>query len=176
MTKKIRLFVMLILAGAISFTACKKDDDDTNNDNPPQEFVANDDSFSGFQSWTLVAQNQGPDPALGAAHAGNDSTVTRYIYFKDDASRVDGKYPVGTIIVKEAYNPDNTVHQFTALAKRGNNFNPSANDWEWFILAGDGQIAVDTAGNQMRGANLMGGACTGCHSQASNIDFVFSEP
>ena len=34
-------------------------------------------------------------------------------------------------------------------------FNPTGNDWEYFMLAGDGQIAMDSVGNKMRGANLM---------------------
>ncbi len=53
--------------------------------------MATDATFAGFQNWKLVAQEQGSDPALGAAHAGNDSTVTHDIYYKDDASRV----PIG---------------------------------------------------------------------------------
>ncbi len=105
----------------------------------------------------LVAQKQDRDPALGAAHAGNDSTVTRYIYFKDDQNRIDGKYPIGTVVVKEAYNPEDTYHGYTAVEKRGNNFNASGGNWEWFVLAGDGQIATDEGGSYMRGANLMGG-------------------
>jgi hypothetical protein len=166
----------MILAGTLFLSACSNDDETSDLDTKPQEFIANDDSFSGFQSWELVADHQGPDPALGAAHAGNDSTVTRYVYYKDDQERVNGAYPVGTIIVKESYNPDLSVHEFTAMVKRGHDFNPSGGDWEWFVLAGDGQIATDGDGNALRGADLMGGMCIGCHSQASDRDFAFSKP
>ncbi len=36
------------------------------------------------------------------------------------------------------------------------------------------KIAMDTEGNPMRGADLMGGMCLGCHSAAST-DYVFSK-
>jgi hypothetical protein len=121
-----------------------------------------------------VATNNGPDPALGAGHHGNDSTVTRYIYFEDNVAPANGKYPVGALIVKESKNPDLSIHEFTALAKRGNDFNPSGGDWEWFILNSDGTIPLDNNNDQLRGANLMGGACVGCHTGAST-DFVFSK-
>ena len=63
----------------------------------------------------------------------------------------------------------------TAPAKRGNDFSPSGGDWEWFILNADGSIAVGGDGNKLRGANLMGGMCISCHTQASNKDYVFSK-
>lgn len=175
MTKLFRLFTLLIFAGTIVTTSCSKDED-TPQDETPAEFIADDNSFAGFNDWTLVAEEQGPDPALGPAHAGNDSTVTRRIYFKDDASRVSGKYPLGTIIVKEGKNPDVSFHEITAMVKRGNNFSPNGGDWEWFMLAPDGTIATDADGNPMRGADLMGGMCLGCHSAASSIDYAFSKP
>lgn len=172
MTKQIRLFAFLIIAGSVIITSCSKDDEETQND-PPEEVIATDATFTDFQTWTLVAQEQGPDPALGPAHGGNDSTVTRYIYFEDDASRVNGKYPLGTVIVKESYNPDNSVHELTAMVKRGNNFDPDHNDWEWFMLTPEGNIASDPEGNPVRGAI---GMCIGCHSAASGLDYAFSKP
>jgi hypothetical protein len=66
-------------------------------------------TFSNFMNWVLEDTNQGPDPALGAAHAGNDETVTREIYYKDGQDPVNGEFPVGTIIVKHSSNPDLSV-------------------------------------------------------------------
>jgi hypothetical protein len=111
---------------------------------------------------------------LGPAHAGNDSTVTRHVYFKDGQDRVSGSYPLGTLIVKEGLNDDG-FQEITAMAKRGNNFNPSGGDWEWFVLKPDGSIADDGEGNVLRGADLMGGMCVGCHSQASSLDYAFTK-
>ena len=60
------------------------------------------------------------------------------------------------------------------MAKRGNDFDAANGDWEYFVLNGDGSIAVDGDGNIMRGANLMNGACLGCHEKAST-DYIFSK-
>lgn len=166
----LNLLVILLVMGVVS--SCDNKEDETPQE--PQEYVATDDSFSDFQSWELAAEEQGPDPALGPAHHGNDSTVTRYIYFKDSQSPSNGTYPLGTIIVKESMNDAMSVHETTAMVKRGNNFNPSHGDWEWFMLAPDGKIATDEDGNPMRGADLMGGMCNGCHS-AATTDYVFSK-
>jgi len=59
--------------------------------------------------------------------------------------------------------------------KRGNNFNTSGGNWEWFMLSPDGKIADDGSGNKLRGANLLDGMCVGCHSGAKSKDFVFSK-
>lgn len=155
-------------------SSCSNDDDDDNNVANP-EFIATDASFANFQNWVLEAELSGPDPALGPAHHGNDSTVTRHIYFKDGQDPENGLYPVGTIIVKQSDNHDHSVNEVTAMAKRGNNFDAGHNDWEYFMLMPDGKIATDGDGNVMRGANLMNGMCLGCHSAAANTDYIFSK-
>lgn len=112
---------------------------------------------------------------MGPAHAGNDETVTRKIYFKSGQYPVNGEFPVGTIIVKHSSNPDATVNEFTAMVKRGNDFSPNGGEWEWFMLNADGSIATDpSSGKKMRGANLMNGMCLSCHS-AGTTDFTFSK-
>jgi hypothetical protein len=162
--------VLMALAIVVSLQSCNDDDEDVK-----QEFIADDSSFSNFMSWKLEATNQGPDPALGAAHAGNDETVTRMIYYKDSQNPANGEFPVGTIIVKHSKNPDQTVNEFTAMVKRGNDFNPSGGDWEWFMLNADGSIATDpSSGMKMRGANLMNGMCLSCHS-AGSVDYTFTK-
>lgn len=136
------------------------------------EFVADNTTFSGYTSWELAATKQGPDPILGAAHEGNDSTVVRKIYYKDAQSPVNGAYPVGTAIIKEMKNASGTVDAYMGMVKRGNGFNASHNDWEWFVLNSNGTIATDAAGAEQRGANLMNGACNNCHAAATN-DYSF---
>lgn len=173
---KILTILALIIGSSLFIQSCSEDDDDNGQNNSSStEFIADDDTFTDFMSWSLDATHQGPDPALGAAHGGNDSTVTRMVYFKDGQNPQDGVYPVGTVIVKHSSNPDQSVNEFTAMAKRGNDFAPSGGDWEWFMLDSDGTIAEDEDGNPMRGADLMGGMCVSCHAQASNKDYVFSK-
>lgn len=161
-----------LFIGASLFQSCDKDDDNTT----PSEFIADNTTFTGFDAWHLHKTKEGVDPANGGLHDNNDSTVVRKIYIKDDASLVNGQYPVGTLIVKHAYSPDLAFNQITGMVKRGNGFNPTTGDWEWFMLMPDGAIATDANGMAMRGgAAMMGGACNSCHSGASAKDFVFSK-
>lgn len=163
----------VIIISGFGLTSCSKD----NTTNPSsQELIADDNTFKDFMSWTLVKTIQGIDPSLAAsgAHAGNDSTVTRKIYVKNNQNRVNGLFPVGTILVKHSSNPTGTVNEFTGMVKRGNGYNPSGNDWEWFMLMPDGTIATQN-GMKTRGANLMNGMCVGCHSGNKTRDYVFSK-
>jgi len=162
------VFFTFLAATAFLFTLNSCNDDDDSN----PEFIADDETYENFMTWVVEAENQGPDPALGPAHGGNDETVTRTVYVKNGQDRVDGEFPVGTLIVKHSHNPDNTVNAFTAMVKRGNDFNTDGGDWEWMFLNADGTIATDS-GNQMRGADL--GQCLNCHSAAASSDYVFSK-
>ncbi len=172
--RKFNLFslVAMVMISSMALQSCKNDDNDDDDMNP--EFVADDNTFNNFMSWVKEAEFQGADPALGMAHGGNDSTVTREIFFKNGQNPSNGVYAVGTLIAKHSHNPGGTVNEFTAMAKRGNNFNSGGGDWEWFMLNPDGTIATDESGMKMRGANLMGGMCLDCHAKAST-DYVFSK-
>lgn len=169
----------LALITALTFS-CKKekatDPEPTPTPTPvAQEFIADSTTFVNFMTWTVQATKKGPSPSLGTAHVGNDTSVTRRIHFKDGQNPVNGKYPIGTIIVKHGTNPAGTVNELTAMVKRGNNFNSSVGDWEFFMLSPNGKIAKDAQGNPMRGASLMGGMCGGCHGAASAKDYIFSK-
>ena len=169
MKRSVFFTVLTFLAIIVTLQSCKDDE----KENP--EFVADDNSFTNFVNWALEAENQGPDPSLGMAHAGNDETVTRKVYFKDGQDPVSGEFPVGTIIVKHSSNHDQSVNEFTAMVKRGNDFNPNGGDWEWFMLNVNGSIATDPqSGMKMRGANLMNGMCLSCHS-AGSTDYTFTK-
>lgn len=161
------LFLVIILA---IFQSCA-----TKSESNP-EFIADDNTFKDFMTWTLEKTYQGADPALSDAHLGNDSTVTREVYFKNGQDPQNGNYPTGTLIVKHTHNPGGTVNEYTAMAKRGNSFAPSGNDWEWFVLNSDGSIAVDGNNNKLRGGNLLNGYCVNCHVYAKDQDYVFSKP
>jgi hypothetical protein len=167
MRKTVITLSVFAFVGALMFQSCKKETTDT-------EFVADNSTFSNFMSFALRDTKHGANPALGGmAHGGNDSTVTRAIHFKNDQNRSGGKFPVGTVIVKHATSPGG-MNEITAMVKRGHNFNPSVGDWEFFMLMPNGNIATDTSGMQMRGANLMGGMCGSCHGAASSQDFIFT--
>jgi len=164
-------FLLSIATLIVFLSACSDDDDDDTK----KEFIASSSDFTNFSSWTKLATKQGPDARLGAAHAGNDSTATRTVYIKENNDRnSDDEFPIGTIIVKDVRDKDNASLGVTAMVKRGNDFNPDHNDWEWFLLTTDGKIAQDN-GADLRGAQLLGGACGSCHSQNKSKDFVFTK-
>ncbi len=124
----------------------------------------------------MESTSNGPSPSLGAAHSGNDTSVVRKVYFKNGQNKVNGTYPLGTVIVKSAKNSSGTVNETLGMVKRGNAFNSAAGNWEWFMLAEDGKILKDANGMEMRGgATLMNGMCNGCHGAAQAKDFVFSK-
>jgi hypothetical protein len=171
-----KLTVIALIGTAIilitSLQSCKKD-------NPiatPTEFIADNTTFVDFHSWSLDATHNGPSPSLGTAHTGNDDSVTRKVYFKNGQARINGTYPIGTAIVKHATNPAGTVNEIVGMVKRGNGFNPTTGDWEWFMLTADGKIAVNGSGVLLRGgATMMDGMCNNCHGGASAKDFTFSK-
>ncbi len=162
-------FLGIFITVAVLVQSCKKDDP------VPSEFIATDATFANFDALHLHTTKQGVDPANGGLHDNNDATVTRKVFIKDDASLVDGQYPVGTVLVKHSYNPDLAFNQITAMVKRGNNFDAGFGNWEYFMLQPDGKIAKDAGGNLMRGAKLFNGMCQNCHVGASAKDFVFSK-
>ncbi|MDP3274410.1 MAG: cytochrome P460 family protein [Deltaproteobacteria bacterium] len=141
----------------------------------PNEFVATADNFRGFRTWTRVGEVlSGPGPmaaALGGAHGAGDATMRRSVFVNRAAiTRTNGTFAVGTVFVKLVENADGTVSSVLGMAKRGNSFNAANNDWEWFVLDGEGAIA-------QRGADLFGGLCNNCHrGGARERDFVFSVP
>jgi len=62
------------------------------------------------------------------------------------------------------------------MVKRGGNFNPDGNGWEWFMTSPT-RDTIMTRGDNSTAAN---GICAGCHSQANagdnGVDWVFTRP
>ena len=202
--KRFTLSALLILLGIIVFDSCKKKgctdpigsnyDKNANYDDGTCDYVYGcldfvsinydstsriDDgscmSFANWKMWPLVSSTTGIDTVrLGPAHLGNDSISTRTVYIFNDAVTENGFYPEGTMIIKHVSRGDSIYDQFPAMVKQEKGFNKLSNDWEWFLLRGDGSIALDTAGKQLRGANLYDGYCINCHVNATT-DFVFSK-
>ena len=170
MNKYYLLTIVGFFTLSLTFQSCSKDEDPA-----PEEFIANNDTFKNFASWTLGGELQGADPSLGGAHGGNDSTVTRSVYFKNNVVPISSLYPVGSVVVKYSHNTAGDLNEYTALVKRGNNFNPAGNNWEYFMLSGDGQIAMDGDGNEMRGANLLNGMYIDCHTSTKSSDYIFTQ-
>lgn len=136
----------------------------------PVEVVRNIEDFKQYTTWRLVRTLLGPDPFLGDAHGAG--TFFRSIYVSPaDAKRVNGQFPAGTMFLKQLRtnnngNPGDITDALTVMVKRGGQFSPDGNGWEYFM--------TDTALTQ---AMMRGGSdtmCFGCHSAAKDLDFVFS--
>ena len=136
------------------------------------EFVAQESDLAGFTGWTKVTgpiSGTGPNAAvIGPAHDSGDASISRTIYINNNATRAsDGQFPVGTILVK-GHTKAGAMIGGTAMAKRGGSFNPSAKGWEWFVLTASGSVMA------RGGAEVMDGACNGCHNAAATKDLVFT--
>lgn len=141
-----------------------------------REFVATLSDFEGYQDWPKVATEFGPDPLLGAAH-GVDDSLYRHIYVKDHAKSMGGEFLKRTMIVKELRDKDdNITGALTMLVKRGGNFNPAGNGWEWFMTSTDLTNVITQGDNATAG----GGNCASCHAGANvgsnGEDWVFTQP
>jgi hypothetical protein len=166
----------LLTLAFLSFAACG-DEVETG-----KTFLALQSHFDGYTTWSSYAlESKAPEGSL--AHTDGD----RFLFVNVDLSeKVDGKWPVGTIIVKEARNGDDkTQWEIHAMAKRGGNYNRSgAVGWEWFDLAyrsnDDATPVIKTRGlgtGENYGGlspSAPGVDCNTCHVNAADLDFVQS--
>jgi hypothetical protein len=78
-----------------------------------------------------------------------------------------GIYPVGTVILKRKYGPNDAsgkvTELFTGMRKREAGYNPQGGDWEYFVTSSDGKVMGST------GALA---TCMACHQGYSSTDYV----
>jgi hypothetical protein len=174
MRKSVLLFIIItgitiatLLVPISALTGGKKWEDDS--------YVTQLSDIEGYTSWKKV--NLEPVTGdrtgfLGPAHAGEEGF--REIYVNNIGRAVstgsaDFPYPVGTIIVKEAYMNEGGMKGMlgavTIMIKRGSNYDPSHNNWEYMMVSPENEI--------MRQGKVEG--CTGCHANASDTDYVFTD-
>jgi hypothetical protein len=164
----IRSKLLLLATTALFFSACSEDTVDTT----PTEFIATESDFNGYASWSkTTADRVGEDPAglTHGAHGASDSSILRKIFLKQSAAvrGSSGQFPVGTMFAKEM-SMAGLVQVVTGMAKRGNSYDASGNDWEYFMIGADGKFLG-------RGDTLMGGGCKGCHSATADKDYIFTK-
>ncbi len=167
--KRILLSFTMLILGAIILSSCS-----STTDTKEQEYIATLDDFKGYTSWTKVATEFGPDPLLMTAHGVTDS-LYRAIYIKDNKKAVNGAYPNGTIVLKELQDKmGNVTGALTVMVKRGADFNPDGNGWEWFMT----DVNLTTVLTQGDNATAGDGMCATCHAGANTnsngTDWVFN--
>jgi hypothetical protein len=76
------------------------------------------------------------------------------------------QFPQGSAIVKEKLSSAKSTSPelLTAMIKREKGFNPSGNDWEFFVLSGDAK-SIQAHGKLDN--------CLACHTAKRSNDFVF---
>lgn len=70
----------------------------------------------------------------------------------------------GSLIVKELYSDASTIDRYAILYKQSSNPEADAKGWVWGYLNANGTVSQPSSDK--------GKACTGCHSQTDNIDYM----
>lgn len=171
--KKNQILGMLLFAALLSFGLQSCDDDEPEPDPGLTDFIADDATFAGFESWGTAITTNGPSASLSGAHGADNAAITRTTYFKDGAVRgANGTYPIGTLVAKAMRDSTGTWANGFGMAKRAVGFSTEG-DWEWFFLNEDGSIQVEEGEQRRGGADFLG--CGDCHMGASANDFTFSK-
>ncbi len=114
---------------------------------------------AGYTDWTQLNKQPIP-PRSSDPHLG-----TKNVYVSDEA--VNGIYPVGAMVVKEAFRPDKDFIGLIATMRKMKGANPSANNWVFVEWTRDSADAPFT--------ELASGAvCQSCHSGVAAQDYVFT--
>jgi len=76
------------------------------------------------------------------------------------------EFPEGSVIVREKISGKQplTPELLVVMVKRGKNFNPASNDWEYLVVDGMGSSVLSRGKLD---------SCNSCHSQKKETDFVF---
>lgn len=113
---------------------------------------------SGYKSWFRINRKPIPPRPSGDAHFGRKQV------YASKRSR-GGRYPVGTVIVKEVTRGG--VVSVVAVMRKIRGFSPRNNDWQ--------MIEYSRSSARSRFAVLaQGQICYACHVQARKNDYVFT--
>lgn len=160
--QKTFLLLSVCLFLFITVFSCSTDDDSSPDTNTPSdEFVATQADFNDFKNWAVVNQFDTVGDPGGIVHSTGKRTIKSNT--ANPAIGSDGEFPKGTIILKEVESGGKIVAQ----VKRGGNFDPDHNNWEWFNLDNNGVIT-------QRGSSTNMSICTDCHRKPDNIDYTFT--
>jgi hypothetical protein len=116
--------------------------------------------IAGYKDWPkLNDQPIGPrdsDPHLG----------TKNVY-ASEAQQANGRFPNGTIIVKEATRPGKDFIGLLATMRKQRGADPEHNDWVFVEYTRE-------AGNEAFSELARGTVCWSCHVGAAESDYVFT--
>ncbi len=123
--------------------------------------------YKNYKQWARMNET----PVFSATHGG--SFVFTYVNPKGLPSAKEGDFPfpVGTVIVKEAFVNDGCMPggpgAVFVMEKRAKGYDPAANDWHWVRYNPDGTLwGEGKSGSQVQ-------FCPACHLTATINDYVF---
>jgi hypothetical protein len=114
---------------------------------------------AGYDSWLKLNRKPIPPRASGDAHSG-----TKNIYASKRPR--DGRFPDGTVLVKEAVRPGKDFLGLIAVMRKERGADPDHNDWRFveFTREQRGAAFSETAS---------GAICWTCHMGAAKTDYVW---
>lgn len=138
------------------------EDTTTEAEPPPPEAPPGVPSYvAGYRGW--VKLNDAPIPPREAdPHLG-----TKNVYASTDR-RPNGRFPYGTIVVKDANRPGKGFTGLIAIMRKERGADPAHNDWVFVEYTRESASAA--FGEQAAGA-----VCWSCHVGARESDYVFTE-
>ncbi len=123
--------------------------------------------IAGYNQWLKLNAEPIPPVAGGDPHRG---TKDVYVNQERDVIAPGGRqrypYPDGSIVVKES-RADAGFIRLVAIMRKKAGSNPGGNDWEY-------EEYIRRDADSPFPNPLTGAFCQGCHSDASNRDYVFT--
>jgi Cytochrome P460 len=155
----------LLAIGALSVAGFTFDDASSSASGEPsaqvQQLPGIPSYVRGYKRWQKL--NRKPVRGGSSAHGG-----TKNVYVSKPRRAGQKRYPVGTIIVKEAVNPGESFVHLIAVSRKIKGFNPRHNDWqmiEWSRDSGSARF-TEVARGQI---------CYSCHVGARSRDYVWTK-
>jgi hypothetical protein len=114
---------------------------------------------AGYRSWLKLNRTPIPPRADGDAQLGTKNVFA-------SKRRRDGRFPDGTILVKEAVRPDKDFLGLIAVMRKRQGSNPAHNDWQFLEFTREAREARFslTARDEV---------CWSCHMGAEKTDYVW---
>lgn len=116
---------------------------------------------AGYRGWTKL--NEAPIPPRDSdPHFGTKDV------FASNERLGNGRFPVGTVVVKEATRPGADFIGLIAIMRKQRGADPEHNDWVFV------EYTREAAGARF-GEQAAGAVCWSCHLGARESDYVFTE-
>lgn len=131
----------------------------------PSEVTTTIHDLKHFKTWPLIGDEKG----TGSVHGGHNRKTYKKQGHASPYIFKEGEYPVGTTFVKQVFDAAGNTTRIVAMVKRGGEYDPANNDWEWFILN-------DDASSITRQGPSLSPTCTSCHAKAAvnrGMDYVY---